>query len=385
MKFSIKTAYLKNAIGKVERIVTKQSTLPILGNILISTEKGGVVIASTNLEIAIKTLIRAKIEEKGSITVPVRIISGFLNNIKDEEVDIELKDLNLKLSTPKHKIVISGMNSDDFPIIPDNPQNYLIKTKKITQINEAINATLISVAKNDTRQELNGVFWGFQENKIVLASTDSYRLTEAVINLDKDELNEEVYNVFIQENPSLIIPNLTFLELQRILDGDEDELSFNIDQNQLFIKSGDTYIISRLINGNYPEYKQIIPKEYKIVTKIRKDDFLDALKVNSLFLDGTNNEIKIKSNKNEIVTSSQSEGLGSNVSKVKAENKGGDFEIILNCRYLMDGLGIFSNTDEYIELRINDQKTPVLIQRLKKDKSELDEKLSYIVMPIIKD
>ncbi len=382
MNFLIKTDNLKNAINKVERIVTKQTTLPILGNILIKAEKGRVIIASTNLEIAVKTIIGAKINKEGSITIPARIISGFLNGINEEEIKISLKDLNLKLSTLKHNIIITGMDPEEFPIIPENPKEYLIKTSKILKLNKAISATLISAAKNDSRQELNGIYLEFKKNKIILASTDSYRLTEATINLNKEEINKKYYEVFIQENPSIIIPALTFMELQRILT--EGEIEINIKDNQLFIKNNETYIISRLISGNYPEYKQIIPAEYKTSLKIKKQELLSALKVNSLFLNNLNNEIKIKSEKNKIIISSQSEGVGKNISKVDIQKEGEDFEIILNCRYLMEGLSIFNEDEgEMIVVKVNNQKTPILIQEIKKGK--VIREFSYIVMPIIKD
>ncbi len=382
MNFLIKTDNFKNAINKVERIVTKQTTLPILGNILIKAEKGRVIIASTNLEIAVKTIIGAKINKEGSITIPARIISGFLNGINEEEIKISLKDLNLKLSTLKHNIIITGMDPEEFPIIPDNPKEYLIKTPKISKLNKAISATLTSAAKNDSRQELNGIYLEFKKNKIILASTDSYRLTEVIINLNKEEINKKYYEVFIQENPSIIIPALTFMELQRILT--KGEIEINIKDNQLFIKNNETYVISRLISGNYPEYKQIIPAEYKTSLKIKKQELLSALKVNSLFLNNLNNEIKIKSEKNKIIISSQSEGVGKNISKVDIQKEGEDFEIILNCRYLMEGLNIF-NEDEggMIVIKVNNQKTPVLIQEIRKGK--IIREFSYIVMPIIKD
>lgn len=380
MQFSIKKENFKNAISKVERILLKNPSLPILANVLIKTDKNRLIIASTNLEIAVKTYAKARINQEGGITIPVRIINGFLSNVKDEVVEgLVIKD-EFQIKTEKHQIKIKGMSLDEYPIIPKNPKESYIEMDS-SDLTENISNILISVAHNDTRQELNGVNVVFKKDQIVLAATDGYRLSEIIINLDKNKLNEE-YFIFIENTPSIIIPALTFSEIQKNLT--EGIINLIIKENQLFIGDNSTKIISKLINGNYIDYQQILPKKYSIEIKINKIELLNALKIASLVSRDNNNEIRISSvnNKKELEIISFSSETGENVSRINANVLGDDFKILFNCNYLIDGLNVIKEED--VVLKLNQEKSPALIRGIdKKEKENL--KFSYIIMPIIKD
>ena len=184
MKFTCKSNNLKEAIGKVERIVSKQTTLPILANILIKTENGRLIIGATNLEIAIRSYVGAKIESEGEITIPARILSGFLSSVKDDIIECELNGTEFLVNSENHKIKIKGMEASDFPIIPQVPNDYFLKINS-SDFNKVIPGLLVSVAHNDTRQELNGVLIKFSLDEIVFASTDSFfRLSETTIKIN---------------------------------------------------------------------------------------------------------------------------------------------------------------------------------------------------------
>ena len=380
MQFSIKRDNFRNAIFKIERVLLKNPSLPILSNILIKTDKNRLIIVSTNLEIAVKTFVKAKINKDGGITIPIRVISGFLNNIKDDIVEgFAVKD-EFQVKTEKHQIKIKGISLNDYPIIPENPDDSYIKIKSKDLIKNISNI-LISVARNDTRQELNGVNVIFKKNQLVLASTDGYRLSEVIINLDKNSLSEE-YFIFIKNTPSIIIPALTFSEIQKNLT--ESEVSLIVKQNQLFVGNNSTKIISKLINGNYIDYRQILPKNYSIEVKINRNELINALKIAALISQDNNGEIKISNlkNKKELKISSYSNEAGENVSKITANVLGDDFEILFNCNYLIDGLNVIK--EERVILRLNQEKSPALIKGLDKNEKE-DSKFSYIIMPIIKN
>jgi len=378
MQFSIKKENFKKAISKIDRISAKNTNLPILANILIKTNKNRLIIASTNLEISIKTFVKAKINQEGGITVPVKIVSGFLNNIKDEIIGIKTQKDEFIIKTEKHQIKIKGMKSDDYPIIPENPKDIYIQIAS-NKLNENLNNVLISVAHNDTRQELNGINFIFKKDKIILASTDGYRLSEVIIDLDKNKLSEE-YLIFIENTPSVIIPALTLSEIQRNLT--DGEINLIIKQGQLFIGDNFTKIISKLINGNYIDYQQILPKKYSIEIKINKNDLLNALKISAMVSKDNNSEIKIKNKtEKELLISSFSSDSGDNLSKVSAEISGGTFETLFNCDYLIDGLSVI-RSDKVI-IKLNQEKSPALIKGLLKNEKE-DDKFSYVIMPIIK-
>lgn len=380
MQFSIKRDYFQKAISKVDRILAKNPSLPILANILIKTDKNRLIIASTNLEISIKTFVKAKIHKEGGITIPVRVIHGFLNNIKDEIIEGEVSKDEFIIKTEKHQIKIKGMSQDDYPIIPENPKENYIKIDS-GKLNENIANVLISVAHNNTRQELNGVNLNFKKDKIVLASTDGYRLSEVKIDLDKNKINKE-YFIFIENTPSIIIPALTLNEIQKNLT--EGEIEIMIKQGQLFIGDNSTKIISKLISGNYIDYQQILPKKYSIEIKIDKNELLKALKISALVSRDNNGEIKINNSKNkknlEIIASSSE--AGENYSQVLADISGGEFKVLFNCNYLIDGLGVVK--EDQVVIKLNQEKSPALLKGMDKKEKE-DTKFSYIIMPIIKD
>lgn len=379
MKFTCKTLNLRNAISKVERIVSKQTTLPILSNILLTTEKGRLVIAATNLEIAIKVYVGSKIEEKGKITIPARVLGGFLATISDEVVSGELKDTELMINSKNHKMKIKGINAKDFPIIPETPEEGFF-TIDAGILSRAISSVLISVAHNDTRRELNGIFLKFNDDSITFASTDSFRLTE--VNVNKLKIRSvDKYNKYKEKNNSVIVPFLALSELQRIVD--EGDFSVVIDQNQLFLSTESTKIISRLIDGNYPEYKQVLPEKYDINVEADKKQLIDALKIASLVASNQNGEVQFTSseNSNELVLKTQSIDTGDNISRISAKIVGPGFDVLFNCRYLLEGLNGVLFDEDKVELNLNKQKSPVLL----KNKTNDDElSFSYVIMPIIK-
>jgi len=380
MQFSIKKENLKKAISKIERVLSKNPSLPILANALIKTDKNRLLIASTNLEIAIKTYAKAKINKEGGITIPIRVLSGFLNNIKDEIIEgVVIKD-EFQVKTEKHQIKIKGMSLDDYPIIPKNPKEIYLEIEANSLI-ENISNVLISTAHNDTRQELNGVNVIFGKNNITLAATDGYRLSEVIIDLDKNNLNEE-YLVFIENIPSIIIPALTFNEIQKNLT--EGKINLIIKENQLFIGNNSTKIISKLINGSYIDYKQILPKNYNIEIKINKLELLNALKIAALVSRDNNGEIEISNldNKKELIITSFSGEAGENISKINASILGEKFKVLFNCNYLIDGLNVIK--EEKIILKLNQEKAPALIKGIDKKEKE-NNNFSYIIMPIIKN
>jgi DNA polymerase-3 subunit beta len=381
MKFTCKKDKLKNAISKIERVVSKQTTLPILGNILIKTEKGQLILMATNLEIAIKVYISAKIEDDGSVTIPPRILSGFLNNIKDDIVESEVIDDKFFIKSENHNIQIKTLNAKDFPIIPEMPSSYYFKIKA-ENIIKAVNGVNVSVAHKDTRQELNGVYAEFKKEDLILASTDSFRLTEVKVPLIKESISEE-YNGFIEKENNIILPIGIIAEIQQL--SPEGELDIFVNENQIFINTENIQITSQLINGHYPDYKQIIPEDCEIKIRLEKSELLDAIKIASLVTNSQNGEIKISKNKDDnfITITAQSVDLGENVSTVKIDKNDNEFEIYFNHRYLIEGLNSVLFNSEIIQMEFKQEKSPALFRSIYK--GEPVKSFVYMIMPIIKD
>jgi len=381
MKFTCKKNKLKDGINKIERVVSKQTTLPVLGNILIKSSKGQLLLIATNLELAIKVNISAKIEEDGSVTLPPRILSGFLNNIKDDVINCEIKDEKFYINSENHNIQIKTLNAKDFPIIPEMPDEKYFKIKSNNLI-KAISAVNISVAHKDTRQELNGVFIKFKKDKLIFASTDSFRLSEIKVPIIKESISDE-YKDYIEKDSNIIIPISIVTEIQQL--PIDNEVDIYITENQIFINSTDIQLTSQLINGHYPDYKQIIPSECENKLIILKNELLEAVRVASLVTNNQNGEVKISKKKEDdfIIITSQSVDLGENISTVKVNKSDITFETYFNHRYIIEGLncGLFEN--DKISMEFKQEKSPVLFKTI--NKGEVVDDFIYMIMPIIKD
>ncbi|MDZ7611186.1 MAG: DNA polymerase III subunit beta [Candidatus Moranbacteria bacterium] len=381
MKFNCKRVNLKEAITNVERIISKQPSLPILSNILIKSKEGRLLIASTNLEIAIETYIGAKITKEGEITIPPRMLSGFLGSIKDEVIEGEIKSNELIIATENHNIKIKGMDAKDYPIIPEFPQNFFFKLEA-KELNRIMPIILTSVAHNDTRQELNGIYMGLSKKEVVFASTDSCRLSEGRMKIAIEKKDE--FKAFLEETNSIIVPSLAFSEASRMLS--QGDVKIVINQNQLFLENNSTRMVSRLINGTYPDYKQILPDEYAMEVKLNKEDFLDALKITALVASDNNGEVVLKKTKKgqEMQVFSQGSESGENKSNIQTEADGEEFEVVFNCRYLIDGLNVIESANGKVLLKLNKSKSPVMIRGFDQKEKE-NTNSSYVIMPIIKE
>jgi DNA polymerase-3 subunit beta len=380
MKFTCKKDKLKEGISKIERVVSKQTTLPVLGNILIKSLNGQLLLMATNLELAIKVNIGAKIEEDGSVTLPPRILSGFLNNIKDDIINCEIKEDKFYINSENHNIQIKTLSAKDFPIIPEMPENPYFKIKSNNLI-KAINGVNISVAHKDTRQELNGVFVKFSKDKLIIASTDSFRLSEVKVPIVKDSINDR-YNEYVENESSIIMPINIVTEIQQ-LDTD-NELDVLVTENQIFINSTDIQLTSQLINGHYPDYKQIIPSDCENKLVLNKGELLEAVKVASLVTNNQNGEVKISKKKNDnfITVMSQSVDLGENISTVRIDENKSEFEVYFNHRYIIEGLNCSLFIGEKISMEFKQEKSPVLFKAI--NKGNVVDSFIYMVMPIIK-
>lgn len=382
MKIICTLENLKKAIFNTERVTGKQITLPILENILIETEKGRVKFSATNLEIGIVSIIGAKIEKEGKITVSAKSLSNIINNFSNNEENITLEANNniLQLVNNSHNLKIKGLNAEDFPIIPKTNGEFLFNLEAV-KLKEAIFKLLTCISINETRPELTGVNCVFLDKTIYFAATDSFRLFEE--NFEIKDIAQG-YERYISRNPSIIIPANTLAEIMRIISNLEvGEISVVIEENQIFFFYGDIYIVSRLINGKYPEYKQIIPKKFATRAVFKKEGMQRAIKIASVFTNNKTGEITLEINpeKKKIIIKAESQERGEDVSEIFAEVVGPKQEIIFNPRYVLDGVSLFNSPQ--VVMLANNNSSPVAIQEIKEN-GEVGDKNIYIVMPIKK-
>lgn len=381
MKIQSLAENFKKGILIAEKIIGKNLTLPILSNILIEAEKGRLKVVATNLEIGVVCLLRAKIEKEGKIAIPGRVIGGYLNNISDQaKLSMEIKNQTLYITSEGGRAVIKGVDAKDFPIIPKPQSEHLFKIGS-QKFQESALKVLTSAALAETRQELTGVFFGFNKDQLTMAATDSFRLAEATINFSKDDLGSD-YQKFIAKNPSVIVPARTLQEVARSIMPESEKMKIFIGESQIFFEVDDILFVSRLIDGKYPEYKQVIPKEFSSSIFAKREELLKAARVASIFADSKSREVRLKAGGGEskIKIESQSVETGENITEVKARTDlKGENSIAFNNRYLIDALNTLATEDACIGF--NDSFGPVVFREVG-DKGKLNENYLHIVMPI---
>jgi len=364
---------LKQGFFIVGHIAGKNINLPILNNIMIKTEDGNIKMLATNLEIGIVTMVRGKIEKEGAYTVDAKIISECINLLPNKKVGLELKDGVLAVDSDNYKVKIRGQSAEEFPLIPEvDKKNYY--SAPIEEFKKAVTQVMFAVSLSESRLELSGVMFNFNGAGLTLAATDSYRLAEKNIKIKTNN----------REEKKIIVPAKTLQELIRILSGlqasalavEDQGIKFYLSENQILFTCGSTELVSRLIEGQYPDYQQIIPTTSKTKAISQRAELIRAVKLASLFSKTGINDINLDfpKGKNQVVVSSVSGQTGENVTSLEAKVSGEDNGIVVNYRYLLDGL---NNIDsELVRLEIVDGNTPCLL------KSDKETDYLYIIMPI---
>lgn len=370
----------KKAIYSTERVVGKQITLPILENILLETENGMLKIAATNLEIGVFLKIGAKIEQDGKITVPAKLLSSFVNNLPPEStVLLKVIDQTLHISSGGYEAKIKGLQAQDFPIIPEMEGEYLFSLVA-QQFKELVPRLVSCVSLDSGRPELTGVNLVFGSDKLNLAATDSFRLAEAIIPYKKE--NEQIHDSFVAKTNSIIIPLNTVLEVMRVIGTDTEVIKIGIEESQIFFQIDNVRIVSRLINGKYPEYKQIIPQQFTTEVVLDKEDVLRAVKIAGIFTNSKSGEIhfSINQEKGEVLVKSKAEEVGENQTKLVGKISGPDQEVVFNPRYMADGVQAIATSQ--LVMLMNNGSSPVVLRMLGLEGKEPLPDYTYIIMPI---
>ena len=367
MKFICTQENFNKALTTVSHIASRSATLPILNNILIMAKKSEIKLSATNLEIGINTSLRGKVEDEGVITAQAKLISDYISLLPKKNIKLELKDQNLFLECENNKTYIKGMDANDFPIIPEIQKKQPIMVKG-SDLKKAINQIIFAVSLDESRPEISGALLIVSNKTLTLVGTDSYRLAEKRITLN-EPVNEEF---------KVIVPLKTLQEVSRILvDADAANTAIYLNDTQiLFVIDEETELISRLIDGQYPDYQQIVPENYKTRLKLNTSEFVRTIKSASLFCKPGINDVRlfVDSEKKEIIISATNSGLGENTIILPTDIQGENKEMIFNYRYLLDGLNNIG-TDEVVMELVSDKSPGVL-------KPVDSEGYLYIVMPI---
>ncbi len=351
---------LKDAVSVIERFTGKNPSLPIISNILLKTESQKLILKATNLEIGIEITIPAKVIKDGSIAIPPRILSSILQTITDEKISLEEKNQKLHLETDLTSTEIHGMDSKDFPIIPTIKQGNKLRIPNGTLI-KILSHILQVISVSDFKPEISGLYVKSEKNTLIFAGTDSFRLTE------------ERTSDFTGEDIQAIIPLRPLQELLKIISAADGETEFVLSKDQALIKTGNTQIVTRLIQGTFPDYTNLIPKEFSTTIRAPKDDLSVGVRLSGVFASKLN-DILLSYQKDRLVLEIVSPEVGKHTKEIKAETFGKSGRVGFNHRYLSDAIDTVDS--ETVFLGLNDETKPVVV------KDEKNPHLVSIIMPL---
>lgn len=364
MELTVTQENLTRALGAVSRVASTKTQLPILGNILLKTDGHRLLIAATNLEIASTQHIGAKIINKGAITIPARLITEFVASLPKTTVTLKVANNKLSLTAEGYSSVINGMIADEFPELPaineKTAVSYAINTVALKQ---AITQTILTASNDATRPVLTGVFWHSHEGFLYLAATDGYRLSEKRLVVTKSDV-------------AAIIPTSTLQEVLRSINDDTNEIEVLFDESQVRFRLNDAEITSRLIDGNFPDYRQLIPSTSETSVTIPRSEFAQITKVAGLFARESGGSVTLTANANDgkVSLHSIASELGENTSEAPAEVTT-DGQVTLNSRYLTEALNVVDG--DTIVFRFSGKLAPCVLSV-----NQTDADYLHIIMPM---
>lgn len=346
MEFSCNQDTFSKYLNIISRVVSNKPGLPILNNVKFETTKGKLIITATDLEIGINTWIGADIKSEGTITVPAKELTEFVNSIPTDAIDATLDNQVFNISGTNNSANFNTMPADDFPsVVTIDKEKPLFKISK-EEITKAVNRVAFASATDDIKPVLTGVLLEITGESISFVGTDGLRLSRQVVKLDSSAEKDE----------NILVPVKALLELAHIVSEiDEDELIevyLIEDRNQILFRYSDVDLVSRLIDGEFPEYRQIIPTGYKTISKVSRSEFLNSLKITNIIARsvlGNKLILDIEPKLNKITLSATQTDLGSNKSTFEGIIDGDPLKIAFSSRLLSDILNHLDSEDILFE------------------------------------
>lgn len=352
------------ALSAVGRVASTKTQLPILSNILLRTDGNRLLVAATNLEVATTQYIGAKITKPGAITVPARLISEFVSSLPKDSIELKVVNNNIHLTSGNYTSIINGVIADDFPELPTiNESASVSYSINIEDFKQAVSQTIITASSDSTRPVLTGVYWHSHEGQLYLAATDGYRLSERRL----VETTSEV---------SAIIPVQTLQEVLRTIVEDSDTVDILFDETQVRFRINEAEIISRLVDGNFPDYRQLIPKKSDVTAIVDKQEFVRVTKIAGLFAreSGGSVTLTVDKDKKTVSLHSIASEMGENTSELTASVSDSG-QITLNSRYLAEALSVLDN--DSLEIGFSGKLSPCILK-------STDKATNYyhVIMPL---
>lgn len=364
MNITVTQENLTKALNAISRVATSRNELAILNNILLRTDGGRLVVAATNLEIAATQYVGAKVETPGSITIPARLMSDFISGLPAGVISLSAKDNHLHITSGKFSSVINGVVADEFPELPTiDEANGVTITLSTEELKRAVAQTIVATSSDMTRAVLTGVYWHTHEGALYLAATDGYRLAERRLMPTEAEI-------------AAVIPASTLQEVLRSLDESVEEVAIVFNDAQVGFQTPQMELVSRLIDGAFPNYRQLIPASSETTAVIDKADFSRITKIASLFARDSGGGITLSADEeaSSLSVHSVASELGENTSEAAAKVKGNG-TVTLNSRYLIEALAVTDGS--VVEFAFSGKLAPCIIKEAVKQTDYM-----HIIMPM---
>jgi DNA polymerase-3 subunit beta len=373
VKVSCLQENLAKGLSIVGRAVATRSTLPVLSNVMLATDGARLKLSATNLEIGIVCWIGAKVEEDGSITVPARLLTDFVSSLPPERIDMELtvRTQTLNLKCARFEANIKGIDAQEFPLIPTVGEDSKISLDP-SMLRQMIDQVILAAATDESRPILTGVLAKFQGEQLTLAAADGFRLSVRTAHLSEP----------VSEPITVIVPARALAELSRISAEQEQPIEVTITpaRNQALFHMANADLVSQLIEGNFPDYNQIIPKSYSTRTVVSTSDFLKAAKTANIFARDAANIVRLEIvpggelAPGRVTLTATSAEVGDNVGEFDAVIEGEEMEIAFNAKYLIDVLSVVDAAQ--VELETTTTSSPGVIKPVG------SEDFTHVIMPM---
>lgn len=354
---------LHMGLSLVSRMVGTRTTLPVLANILFKTENGRLRLSATDLEIGASAYVGGKVDKEGQITLPAKLLYEFVSTNTDNVINIEVKGTDAHLKSKHYTATIKGIEASEFPAIPEITPDFEAEISSI-DFRSAIQQTVFAAAIDESRPILSGVLIKVDGDVLKMVATDSFRLAEKTLRLSKK----------VDKKSEVVVPARTMVELARLLETGAEIIRLRMGDNQVAFTIGEIYLVSRIIEGAYPDYEQIIPKDLPIKSQVDKEELKGAMKMSELFARDAANNIKVSISSKEIKIVATSPQMGENTAKVSAQTTGGEIDVSFNARYIIDALQ--ATNGKQIELYFIGKLNPCIV------KDPKDTSYLSIVMPL---
>ncbi len=377
MRLSCLQENFNRGLSIVQRAVATRTTLPITQNVLIATDNSRVKLAATNLDIAISAWIGAQIEEEGTITIPARMLSEFVNSLPPERVDVVSEENGLDLACARFNAHINGQDPEDFPAIPSVTDGVIGRVSPDV-LRDAINRVGFAAATEDSRPVLTGIKVEISGDAFTFAAADGFRLA-----VYEGKLLEPVADA---ESLEFIIPARALIEVNRLISGQSDPVEFTVtpQKSQAMFRMDNVELVSQLIQGTFPNYKQLVPENYETRAVVNQGAFLQATRTASIFARDGSGIVRINVSPDEdeqalgkMQVSSRAEELGNNVGELDARVEGGEAKIAFNSKYLTDVLDVLG--DGEVAMETTSPSSPGVIKPAAEDEAY---KYTHVVMPM---